>query len=102
MIHRHKFNAKPCESDNIKFSSKAERNYYEQLKLLQKAGEVLFFLMQVPFRMPGGTKYLCDFQVFYADGTVRFLDVKGMETPLFKLKKKEVEAIYPVEIETVH
>ena len=98
---RHKFNAKGCESDNIKFSSKAERAYYHHLKTLQKNGDILFFLMQVPFRLPGNTKYIVDYQVFYADGTVAFVDVKGVSTPMFKMKKKQVEDIYPIEIEVV-
>lgn len=101
MRHKHKFNAKACESDGIKFSSKAERSYYNRLKLLQKSGEVLFFLMQVPFRLPGNIKYFCDFQIFYSDGTVSFVDVKGVSTPLFILKKKQVEQMYPVNIEIV-
>ncbi len=96
---KHKFHAIACERNGLKFSSKAERAYYDRLMLLQKASEVIFFLMQVPFRLPGGTIYRCDFQVFYADGTVRFIDVKGVSTPLFLVKKKEVEAAYPVTIE---
>jgi hypothetical protein len=42
-----------------------------------------------------------DFLVFDADGHVRFVDVKGMETPMFVLKKKQVEALYPFTIEVV-
>jgi hypothetical protein len=99
MRHRHKFNAKRCEEDGIKFASKAERAYYDKLLILQKCGEVLFFLMQVPFHLPGKIKYICDFEVFYSDGTVRFIDIKGFSTPVFELKKKSVEAHYPIEIE---
>lgn len=95
----HKFNAKPCDRDGIKFPSKAERAFYDKLILQKKAGEVLFFLMQVPFRLKGGTKYICDFCVFYSDGTVKFIDVKGVSTPVFLIKKREVEAEYPIEIE---
>lgn len=99
---KHKFRAKPCEEDAIKFGSKAERNYYIGLKNKQAAGEVVFFLRQVPFDLPGNTKYFVDFQVFYKDGTVAFVDVKGMSTPLFIMKKKQVEDLYPIEIEVVH
>lgn len=95
---RHKFRAKPTETDGIKFSSKKEANYYLQLKQLQELGEVLFFLRQVPLHLPGNVKYLCDFLVFYADGTADFVDVKGMKTPQYVMKKKQVEALYPVEI----
>jgi len=98
---KHKFNAKACEADNIKFSSKAERRYYYTLKNLQESGEVVFFLRQVPLHLPGNTKYVVDFQVFYADSSVAFVDVKGMSTPMFILKKKQVEDLYPIQIEIV-
>ena len=97
----HKFKAKQTEIDNIKFASRKEAKYYMELKLRQRAGEVLFFLRQVPFHLTGDIKYVCDFQVFLTDGTVEFVDVKGMETDMFKLKKKQVEALYPIEIKIV-
>lgn len=98
---RHKFNAKPQELDGIKFASKAEAREYLKLKKLVECGEVLFFLRQVPFHLPGGVKYVCDFLVFWADGSVTVVDVKGMKTPLYIAKKKIVEATYPITITEV-
>lgn len=98
---KHKFGAVRTEVDGIKFASKAEARYYNALKLRQKAGEIVFFMRQVPFYLVGGIRYVVDFQEFHSDGTVHFIDVKGMETPEFKMKKKMVEAAYPVEIEVV-
>ncbi|HJY22034.1 MAG TPA: DUF1064 domain-containing protein, partial [Hanamia sp.] len=80
---------------------KLEWAYYKKLQLLVKAGHVLFFLRQVPLHLPGGSKYVCDFVEFLADGNVRFVDVKGVETSEFIVKKKIVEAIYPITIEIV-
>ena len=96
---RHKYHAKPTELDGIKFHSKKEAQYYLQLKMLQKRGDVIFFLRQVPLHLVGGVKYLCDFVEFRQDGTVHFIDVKGMRTAGYKQKKKMVEATYPIEIE---
>jgi uncharacterized protein DUF1064 len=96
---KHKFNAKKAEVDGLKFPSQAEAKKYRELKLLERAGDVLFFLMQVPFHLPGNVKYRLDFLVFYVNGEVRAIDVKGMKTPLFIAKKKLVEALYPIEIE---
>jgi len=96
---RHKFNAVQTINDGIKFSSKKESRYYNELKLRQYAGEVIFFLRQVPFQLTGNTKYFVDFVEFLSDGTVKFIDVKGVQTPMFKLKKKQVESLYPVKIE---
>ncbi len=98
---KHKFNAKPVEDDGHNFSSTLEWKYFKHLQFLQKAGAVLFFLRQVPFHLPGGTKYLLDFQVFYSNGDILFVDVKGIETNMFKLKIKIVEELYPVNITVV-
>ena len=98
---RHKFHAQPTECDGIKFASKAEARYYAQLKLRQRAGEVVFFLRQVPIHLPGDVRYVMDFMIFEANGEVRMVDVKGVETESFRAKKRMVEALYPIKIEVV-
>lgn len=98
---RHKYKAVKTEADGIRFDSKIEARYYEQLKLRQRAGEVVFFLRQVPLHLPGSVRYVVDFQEFHSDGSVHFVDVKGMETTEFKTKKRIVESIYPITIEVV-
>ena len=98
---RHKFRAIRTELDGIKFASKLEASYYEHLKLLKKSGEVVMFLRQVPFHLPGNVRYVCDYAVFNSDGSVRFVDIKGMVTEQFKMKKKLVESLYPVEITVI-
>lgn len=99
---RHKFHAVATDVDGIRFSSKKEARYYKGLKVRQAAGEVVQFLRQVPFHLPGGVRYVCDFLEFRSDGSVAFVDTKGMETPEFKAKKRMVEEIYkPITIEIV-
>lgn len=100
-MNRHKYKAAATSLDGILFPSKKEARYYVELKLRVKAGEVIFFLRQTPLHLPGNVKYVVDFQEFHADGTVHFVDVKGMKTEQFIMKKKMVESIYPVEIEVV-
>ena len=95
---RHKFKAKPCEYENIKFASKKEAKRYLELKELQRLGEVIFFLRQTPFHLTGSVKYVCDYLVFWKDGYVSIEDVKGMRTDMYKLKKKQVETLYPITI----
>lgn len=87
--------------DGLKFGSKKESLRYQGLKLLKKTGDVLFFLRQVPFDLPGGIKYRADFLVFWADGNVTVEDVKGMRLPAYIAKKKQVEALYPIEIKEI-
>lgn len=100
-FNKHKFRAKPVIDDGARFPSKLEHAYYQKLQRDQKDGSVLFFLRQVPFHLVGGIKYVLDFMVFYSDGSIRFLDIKGMETAEFLMKKKMVEATFPVEIEVI-
>ena len=96
---RHKYHAKPTTRNGIKFQSKKEARYYDTLLLRQRAGEVLFFLRQVPFDLPGNTKYRADFMEFWTNGEVKVIDVKGYQTKEFIKNKKMVESIYPIEIE---
>lgn len=96
---RHKFRAKPSEADGIIFASKKEMDYYRELLLRKKSGEVLFFLRQVPFHLPGNVRHVIDFVEFWSDGTVHVVEVKGYDTPMGRLKRKQVEAIYPITIE---
>lgn len=98
MRHRHKFGAVQTIRDGMKFPSKREARYYDQLKFEVKAGLVSFFLRQVPFHLPGGVKFVLDFLVFRSDGTVELIDTKGRRTQQYIDKKKLVEALYPVEI----
>ena len=92
-----KFHAVMCETDGIKFSSKKERNRYIELTALKSMG-AYWFLRQVPFHLPGNVKYVLDFLIFWKDGSVTFEDVKGRKLPMYILKKKQVEALYPIKI----
>lgn len=76
----------------------AEMAYYQYLETLQRAGVITHFLWQVPFHLPGSVRYRLDFMVFYTDGNIDHVDIKGMVTAEFKIKKKQVEALYPVRI----
>lgn len=84
--------------DGIRFQSAREAKRYGELKLLQAAGHVRFFTMQVPFRLDGGTIYRADFLVVWQDGgiisAVTVEDAKGFSTPTYRVKRREVEAKY--------
>lgn len=95
---RNKYGAEPTIVDGIRFHSKKEARYYGQLLLARKAGDLLFFLRQVPFHLPGAVTYRCDFLEFWKSGEVRFVDVKGFSTQTYKLKRRQVEALYPIKI----
>jgi len=77
------------------YASKRESAYADHLGLLKLAGQVVDWLEQVPVRLPGGSKYVVDFMVIHADGSVRFVEVKGCETAAFKLKLGLLEVSRP-------
>lgn len=95
----HKYKAKVTETDGIRFDSKKEAKYYSDLKLRVKSGEIIFCLRQVPIHLPGKTKLVIDFVEFHTDGTVHFVEIKGFETKTWKIKRRQVEALYPITIE---
>lgn len=110
-----KYHAKPTVIDGIRFASKAEARHYAQLKLREKAGEIKGLELQpkFPLMVPGyggggPSQYVCvghyiaDFR--YREGPkgeLRIVDVKGIKTPLYRLKKKMYEAQYGTPITEV-
>ncbi len=95
---RHKFYNKPTVIDGRRYSSKKEAKYAQDLSLAMKSGELLFYLWQAPFHLRSGLRYIVDFVEFWRDGTVRFVDIKGFKTTVYLMKKRLVEAEYPIEI----
>lgn len=93
-----KYHAEKTIVDGITFASKKEARYYQELCLARTSGQLLFFLRQVPFHLPGGVRYVVDFAEFWKNEPVRFVDVKGFPTATYKIKKKILEACYPVKI----
>ena len=89
------------EVDGLRFDSKREAAYFSELKLRVKAGEVLWFIRQVAFDLPGGSRYFADFMEVHKNGTVHVVDVKGVETQVFKLKSGMFTSRYGFDIEVV-
>lgn len=97
----HKYNAKPCEIDGIKFPSKREAEVYAGLKVAKKFGKIKGFKCQVRYDFVLNNKklffYKADFVVEYWDH-IEVLDAKGFKTPMYKLKKKLIEAQHNIKI----
>jgi len=81
--------------DGILFDSKAEARRYQELKLMQRAGEVQTIGCQPSLVVAQGIRYVADFIVVGKDGKVWLEDVKGIETQAFRLKRKLYETAYP-------
>lgn len=115
-VYTTKYRAVRTEYNGITYDSKAEARYAQELDLQQKETKqsgsygLVFWLRQVPFTLPAGVIYRVDFVEFYgvwlemkfpAIDLILFTDVKGMDTPVSKLKRKQVENLYPVRIQVV-
>ena len=101
MKSKSKYGNKKIAVDGIKFDSKREAQRYGALQLMLKAGLISNLRLQVPYQIViNGKKcfkYLADF--VYDDGGKEIIeDVKGFRTPVYRLKKKIVEAWFGVVI----
>ena len=101
-----KYHAKPTIIDNIRFASLAEARRYQELQYLLSGGEIADLVLQPKFHMMVNGKKICtyaaDFQyTIPATGEVIVEDVKGMETPVFRLKRKLLNTLYGFDVEIV-
>lgn len=94
----HKYNAKKTTIDGVTFDSKKEAQRYTVLQARVSAGEIHALQPQPRFELQPAFKdvrgktvraiyYVADFQ-YVENGHIIVEDVKGMETAVFKLKRK--------------
>lgn len=97
-----KYKAIKTEVDGFIFDSRAEARRYSELILAERAGEISNLSLQPVFPIIVNEKkigkYIADFQYIDRDGNRVIEDVKGISTPVYKLKKKLVEAIHEINI----
>jgi len=103
---RNKYGNRKVEIDGLTFDSKAEALYYSELKLREKAGEILFFRTQPRYRLLDSFEkhgkrhraidYIADFEIHHRDGSIEVVDVKGAPlTQVFRIKEKLFNHKYP-------
>ncbi|WP_026676761.1 DUF1064 domain-containing protein [Fictibacillus gelatini] len=106
-----KYGAKKTVVDGIEFDSKLESQYYLYLKERQAKGEIEAFtlqpryVLQEAFKKNGKTyrkiEYVADFEVVHPGGAVEAVDIKGVCTPDFAIKRKLFEKKYPYKLSVV-
>lgn len=98
---RNKYNVAPRErrtAYGIVFDSRMEMMFYLHLLERERKGEIRNIELQPRFELlpkPNRITYIADFRVTNQDGTQTVFDVKGRETPVFKLKKKMMRHFHP-------
>ena len=103
-----KYHSIATEVNGIRFPSRLEAERYEELRLLERAGELSRLQLQVEFVIARAFKsaetgerfrsvfYVADF-VYFEIGSGRWVveDTKGVETSTFKNKWRQCREIYP-------
>ena len=115
-----KYRNKKVGIDGITFDSKKEAATYLELKACKASGEITGFEMQCRFELIpaqyedaliGGKlkkkcieraiHYVADFVLYYPDGEVVVLDVKGFKNQVWILKRKLMLMIHKIRVKEV-
>jgi hypothetical protein len=96
-----KYHAQKTQIDGIIFDSKAEAARYSVLACLERNGDIEDLRIHPVFPLVVNDqkigKYIADFS-YIENGREIVEDVKGVKTPVYRLKKKLVKAIYGFDI----
>jgi len=96
-----KYKAQRTECDGKIFDSKKEAHRYGELKMLERSGIIANLELQPAFEIEVAGRRICKYRAdfrYVENGAITVEDVKGVRTPLYRLKKKLVEALYDVRI----
>jgi len=106
-----KYHSKKVTINGIKFDSKREASRYLELMQLSKAGEITGLTLQVPFVLAPAVRFASERRkkpamVYRADfvysdvrlGAVVVEDVKGVETPEFRIKRHLMLSVHGIDV----
>lgn len=106
-----KYGSKKTEVDGVTFDSKKEAKRYQELRILEKAGEITDLRRQVKFvlipsqRLDGrvaerAVEYKADF-VYTQDGQTIVEDTKGFRTKDYIIKRKLMLWVHGIKIKEI-
>jgi len=107
-----KYHAKPQQIGAEKYRSKREMNRHLALLNLQRWGHITGLSREVPFvlapkvsikgesRARPAVRYVADFvYTNVATGAVVVEDAKGMQTPVYRLKKHLMKTVHGIDVQ---
>lgn len=108
-MRRSKYGAVRTTVEGITFASKKEARRYQELRLLEKAGEIWGLACQPRYSLEVNGRKIGEYRGDFVygigpmDGACRAVceDVKGFKTPLYRWKKRHVEAQYGIDIREI-
>lgn len=90
--------AKKQEVGGIKYDSRFEGNYAQELIFSKAAKEINDFQAHVPIDLIVNgyliCKYYVDFKVIHNDGSIEYVETKGVPSREWQIKWKLFEALY--------
>ena len=96
------------EGDGVMFDSKREAGRYRELKLLQDAGEISHLVLQPRYTLVVKGEliatYIGDFEyrdLRTHDDVIEDVKSSATKTPVYRIKKKLMKALYGIEIQEV-
>lgn len=96
---KNKFNAKKQTYNGNKYDSTLEAKVAEDLDWQLKSGDLIEVKRQVKIPLMVNKVLICnyymDFRVIDKHGEIKYIEVKGMELPLWQMKKKLFIALLP-------
>ena len=106
-----KYHSRKITRDGVKFDSVKEYKRYQELALLERAGQVSGLQRQVKFELIPSQRidgkvverpctYIADF-VYFEHGQKVVEDVKGYKTPEYKIKRKMMLHVHGIRIKEV-
>ncbi len=103
MSKRTKYRSVSTVVDGITFASRKEATRYSELRLLVRAGQVADLELQPEYPCRVNGVLVCTYKADFryrdvASNTLVVEDVKGFRTRLYTIKKKLVQALYPITI----
>ena len=101
-----KYRNKKTTVDGVKFDSKREAEFYSSLKQLERAGQVYEVELQKPYALTVNGQLVCTYKADFAfydaiQKRNRVVDVKGVATKDFVIKKKLMRAVFGIDVEVV-
>ena len=93
--------------DGRLFDSKAEAARWQELQLLERAGEITELERQVEYELipkqkgERAVKYIADFRYIDRDGNTVVEDTKGVKTPVWIIKRKLMLRVHGIRVREV-